>query len=192
MSLPDKHTLRRMFQRRRAALDQREARSAAIAARVTTLPVYQFASAIHCYLPIRSEVDTRPLLTAALSQQKAVVVPVVEPGTGILLHSRLVSLAPEDWEPGHFGVFQPRPLLPVAPGTWDLVLVPLVAFDRSGYRLGYGKGYYDRLLVTGSVPTIGLAFALQEATVLPREAHDIPLDWIVTEDECITTATGRR
>ncbi len=192
MSLPDKHTLRRMFQRRRAALDQREARSAAIATRVTALPVYQLASVIHCYLPLRSEVDTRPLLTAALSQQKAVVVPVVEPGTGILLHSRLVSLAPEDWEPGHFEVFQPRPLLPVAPGTWDLVLVPLVAFDRSGYRLGYGKGYYDRLLVTGSVPTIGLAFALQEATVLPREAHDIPLDWIVTEDECIATATGRR
>lgn len=164
----------------------------AIAARVATVPVYQSAPVIHCYLPLHSEVDTRPLLVTALSQQKTVVVPVVEPGTGNLLHSRLVSLEVEDWERGHFGIFQPRSLLPVAPGTWDLVLVPLVAFDRSGYRLGYGKGYYDRLLATGSVPTIGLAFAVQEATTLPREAHDVPLDWIVTENECIATATGRR
>jgi 5-formyltetrahydrofolate cyclo-ligase len=65
------------------------------------------------------------------------------------------------------------------------MLVPLLGFDRSGQRLGYGKGYYDRLLIRSTKPAYGLAFAIQEVPALPAEEHDCPLDGIITEDEVI-------
>ncbi|NJK81752.1 MAG: 5-formyltetrahydrofolate cyclo-ligase [Chloroflexaceae bacterium] len=71
------------------------------------------------------------------------------------------------------------------PGDWDLTIVPLLGFDRRGYRLGYGKGYYDRLLAVAPTPTIGLAFAMQEVEMVPTEPHDLPLTWVVTEHEVI-------
>ena len=71
----------------------------------------------------------------------------------------------------------------------DLLLVPLAAFDRRGYRLGYGGGFYDaalaRLRANGSVTAIGWAFAAQEVEAIPTEPHDARLDWIVTEREAI-------
>lgn len=158
--------------------------------RVAALPVYQAACVIHCYLPIRSEVDTTPLISHALAHGKRVVVPVVQPGTGDLAHTWLNSLAEDDMQPGIFGTLQPRTLCPVTSAEWDLVLVPLLAFDRGGYRLGYGKGFYDRLLTMSPVPSVGLAFAIQEATEgLPHEGHDIPLEMIVTEHERIMVPT---
>ena len=89
--------------------------------------------------------------------------------------------------PGAFGTFNPRDLRPAMPGDWELAIVPLLAFDRRGYRLGYGKGYYDRLLAAGPVTTIGVGFAAQEVDALPAEPHDIALDWIITEREVITS-----
>jgi 5-formyltetrahydrofolate cyclo-ligase len=84
---------------------------------------------------------------------------------------------------GACGVYEPSPAAPaVIP---EGVLVPLLAFDAVGYRLGYGGGYYDRTLAflrrTGRVLAIGVAYAGQEMTTLPREAHDAPLDMVLTE-----------
>lgn len=160
-------------------------KSTAICTRVTTLPSFVAARVLHCYLPIRSEVDTRPLLAAALARGIGVVVPVVRPDVADLAHSWVTSLTAEDLEVGSFGTLQPRILQPAEVGVWDLIIVPLLAFDRAGYRLGYGKGYYDRLLTGAPAHTIGVAFAIQEAPALPHEPHDIPLDWIVTENEVI-------
>jgi 5-formyltetrahydrofolate cyclo-ligase len=75
----------------------------------------------------------------------------------------------------------------------NVVLVPLLGFDRQGHRLGYGMGYYDQALTelrqAGAVLAIGLAFSAQEVAAIPIEAHDQPLDWIVTEKEAIEIAT---
>jgi 5-formyltetrahydrofolate cyclo-ligase len=185
MSTPDKTTIRRYYRQRRDSLTEREQHSAAICRRVVDLPVYQAARVLHSYLPMRSEVDTRPLLAHAFAQGKRVVVPVVRPGVNELSHSWLASLAAEELEPGVFGTLQPRTLAPAAPGDWDLVLLPLLAFDRRGTRLGYGGGFYDRLLEAVPVPAVGLAFAAQEAEALPREVHDLSPGWIVTEREVI-------
>ncbi len=184
MAFP-KHILRREFRRRRDTLEQRNTLSQAICARVRDLPVYQAARVLHCYLPIRSEVDTHTLISDALARGIDVIVPVVRPDAVDLDHSRLASLAVEELEVGFFGTLQPRILQPVQPDVWDLVIVPLLAFDRSGYRLGYGKGYYDRLLASRRTRSIGLAFAVQEALELPHEPHDTPLDWIVTEQDVV-------
>ncbi|MFP4441370.1 MAG: 5-formyltetrahydrofolate cyclo-ligase [Chloroflexaceae bacterium] len=190
MSAQVKAMLRRESRRRRNAIPERAARSAAICERVATLPAYRSARVLHCYLPIRSEVDTRPLLLTSLARGTGVVVPVVRPDVNELAHSWVASLAAEDLEVGTFGTLQPRLLQPAEVGVWDLVIVPLLAFDRAGYRLGYGKGFYDRLLTSAPATTIGLAFAAQEAPRIPHEPHDMPLDLIVTEDEVIAAGAG--
>jgi 5-formyltetrahydrofolate cyclo-ligase len=188
----DKRVLRRELGQRRDALDQRETRSATICRRVMDMPVYRAAHALHCYLPMRSEVDTHPLIHDALAQGKHVIVPVVEAGATELSHTRLTSLVREELVDGVFGTPQPHMLTPVPVGAWDMIIVPLLGFSRAGYRLGYGKGYYDRLLTaTPGIPAIGVAFAAQEVAHLPHEAHDIPLTTIITEDEVID-CTGYR
>jgi 5-formyltetrahydrofolate cyclo-ligase len=148
---------------------------------------YQQAAVLHCYLAIRSEVDTRPLLKHALAAGKRIVVPIVERGNPELAHSWLGSIDELDLSGGVFGTCEPRHLDPAQPGMWDLTIVPLLAFDRAGYRLGYGKGYYDRMLAVAPTPTIGMAFAVQEIPIVPHDPHDVPLSWIVTEQEVIAT-----
>ena len=171
--------------RRRDTLDDRERRSAAICERVAALPSYVAARAIHCYLPMRSEVDTRPLIADALARGKRVAVPIVVPKAADLAHGWLESLAAGALVPGVVGTFNPLDARPAAPGDWDLAIVPLLAFDRSGRRLGYGKGYYDRLLAASPVTAVGVGFAAQEVDCLPATARDVSLDWIVTELEAI-------
>lgn len=188
-AIDTKRALRRACQRRRDALDRRAERSAAICARVATLPAYRSAAVVHCYLPIRSEVDTRCLLASALASKQRVVVPIVRPGERELSHAWLTSLAEEELEAGEFGVMQPRALAHAEVEECAVLVVPLLAFDRGGHRLGYGKGFYDRLLAISTAPAIGVAFAAQELAALPRAAHDLPLDWIVTEEEVITVPT---
>ena len=181
----DKAALRAAAMLRRDALDERERRSATICARIVAAPSYAAARAIHCYLPMRSEVDTRPLIADALARGKRVAVPVVIPKASELSHAWLESLSDDALAPGVFGTYGPRDARPATPGDWDLMIVPLLAFDRRGYRLGYGKGYYDRLLAASPVTSIGVAFAAQEIDALPAEAHDRALDWIITEREVI-------
>ena len=172
---------------RRDALDARERRGAAIRERVAALPIYAAARAVHCYLSMRSEVDTRPLIASALAAGKRVAVPVVVPRAADLSHAWLDSLDADALAPDSFGTFNPRQLRPAAPGEWDVTIVPLLAFDRRGCRLGYGKGFYDRLLTATRAPAVGVAFAAQEVPALPAEPHDVALAWIVTEDEVIRT-----
>ena len=181
----DKVALRAAAMLRRDALDGRERRSAAICTLVVASPGYAAARAIHCYLPMRSEVDTRPLIADALARGKRVAVPVLVPKAAELAHGWLETLAADALTPGVFGTVNPRDLRPAAPGDWELAIVPLLAFDRRGYRLGYGKGYYDRLLAASPATAIGVGFAAPEVDALPAEAHDMALDWIITESEVI-------
>lgn len=138
------------------------------------------AAIIAGYMPIRTEIDPRPAM-AALSQSHRIAVPVIE-GDGLPLKFR--HWTPEAaMVPGPFGAQVP------AEGDWlvpDLIILPLVAFDRRGTRLGYGGGFYDRSLAqlteAASRPAaIGFAYAAQELPELPREPTDQPLDLIVTE-----------
>jgi 5-formyltetrahydrofolate cyclo-ligase len=82
-------------------------------------------------------------------------------------------------EPGSFGIPEPFSHWPKA--RPDLLLVPLLAFDADGHRLGYGGGFYDRTLALLKVPAIGIAYAGQEVTVLPHDSHDAVLDAVLTE-----------
>jgi 5-formyltetrahydrofolate cyclo-ligase len=128
------------------------------------------------YWPIGSEIDPRPALLALAARGAILALPeTTAPGEALRL--RLWTPG-ETLQLGRFGTSHPSGAI-VAP---DLVLVPLLAFDRSGQRLGYGGGYYDRTLAIEPRPyAIGCAYAAQERAGLPVEPHDIRLDAIATE-----------
>lgn len=134
---------------------------------------------VACYWPIRDELDCRGVITRLMDAGQKVCLPVVL-GDEQPLEMRLWQEGAPLY-PAGFGTMAPEDGSPVvAP---DLVLVPLLGFDRKGTRLGYGGGYYDRTLsVLEKRPRlIGFAYAQQELDEIPREAHDVPLDAIVTE-----------
>jgi 5-formyltetrahydrofolate cyclo-ligase len=133
------------------------------------------------YWPIGEEADIRPLMTALAERGHRVALPaVVRPG----LPLRFLAWRPGDaLRPGFRGIPEPEPgageIVP------EVVLVPLLAFDRTGARLGYGGGYFDRTLAAlragGGITAIGIAYSAQEVDSLPGRDHDQRLDWIVTE-----------
>ncbi|RDE08186.1 5-formyltetrahydrofolate cyclo-ligase [Pelagibacterium lacus] len=131
------------------------------------------------YWPIRDEIDCKPLLTRLVDSGQPVALPVVL-GEDSPLELRL-------WEEGQalypsgFGTLAPAETAPVVEP--DIVVIPLLAFDRKGTRLGYGRGYYDRTLAHMSKTPllVGYAFSGQELDFIPRFDHDRPLDILVTE-----------
>lgn len=134
---------------------------------------------VAAYWPIRDEIDAKPLLTRLMDSGQPVCLPVVT-GEEEPLELRL-------WEngqplyPSGFGTLAPSELAPIV--VPDVVIIPLLAFDKTGTRLGYGKGYYDRTLARMDTKPllIGYAFAAQELDFIPREDHDMPLDLLITE-----------
>ena len=191
--LEERDELRRSSLRKRDALssESRRASSNRIAEIVKQI-LGDHVRMIHAYLNHRSEVETRQLIATLVSSGCQVLVPVVNPaedGTHILEHWRITDV--EDVVPGQYKIDEPRSREVGDPTSVNSILVPLVAFDRSGTRLGYGKGYYDRFLREFPDPIrIGLAFECQEVSRIPKKRHDEPLDFIVTEKEVI--ATGAR
>ena len=138
------------------------------------------------YLPIRDEIDPRPALAALAARGLAVCVPVIE-GSGLPL--RFVLWAPGDaTHTGPLGVEAPTGGAPAEP---DLLLVPLLAFDPRGHRLGYGGGFYDRTIAAlrarRRVVALGFAYAAQRVAQVPDSATDMRLDGIVTEAEVLWT-----
>ncbi len=155
--------------------------AAAVAERVLALLTPVTGTIIAGYVTIGSELDCAPVLDALSATGATVVLPVTA-GQGIRLLFR--TWRPGDaLERGPFGTAHPLPGAPVAEP--DTVLVPLLAFDAVGHRLGYGAGYYDRTLaalrLARPIRAIGLAFDGQEISAMPAEASDQPLDAVVTE-----------
>lgn len=141
------------------------------------------------YRPIRTELDPTAAMVALLEQGAAICTPVVI-GPGQPLKFRLWT-PDAKMEIGDFGVEVP------VDGDWvapSILITPLAAFDRAGYRLGYGGGFYDRTLAElracGPTTAIGFAYAAQEIPSAPRDATDAPLDAIVTEAETIRLGPG--
>ncbi len=164
--------------------------------RFLALPEYQAAGTVLFYVDIRAEVRTRPALPAALQSGKRIVIPWCNEDGGLDLFP-LESL--DELDIGKFGVLEPRAELRtrrakrVAPEEVDLVMVPGVAFDRRGGRLGHGKGYFDRLLkqVRADAPLVALAFECQMVDAIPMESHDVFMDKVVTEI-AVYEGIGRR
>lgn len=185
-----KAPLRRELLARRDALPGREERSRAIQRQVLALPEYRRARRLLLYLSQGSEVDTWPLLDRALAQGRAVYAPRCLDGQGNMAFYRVFSR--EDLAPGRFGLWEPLqercPLLTEWEGA--LCLVPGIAFDREGFRLGYGKGYYDRFLGSRPVEAVGVCFEGLLLPRLPRGPFDRQVARLVTEAGVLCAEQG--
>lgn len=172
---------------RDAVLDK-DRYSSVIQGKLNSLPEFLAASTVLFYVDVRSEVRTREAIRDALLQGKKVVVPFCLTGELGLFY--LDSM--DELESGAYAILEPRTELRenrdkiCSPEAIDLVIVPGIAFDARGGRIGYGRGYYDRLLVRlrSAVPTVALAYDCQVLpNELPLDGRDILMDKIVTEKQ---------
>ena len=154
---------------------------AALCRRILESPWFSEASTVMAYMAMPSEPDLGPVIAEILARGKALVLPRCE--EGCRLSARRVNSL-ERLIPGAFGIPEPGPELPEAdPEEIDLVLVPGMAFDRAGRRLGRGKGYYDRFLRRCPGRTMGVCRRTLEE--IPTEDHDVPMDAVATEDQVL-------
>jgi 5-formyltetrahydrofolate cyclo-ligase len=162
--------------------DRRTAMGALIADRFLALPEMEAARTVMLFWSFGSEVPTARLIEHLHVLGVAVALPRIE-GSELVP----VRFDPGDpMEPTSFGAREPVGATTIAPGRLDVVAVPGVAFDRRGRRVGYGRGYYDRLLPTTSASAVALAFGLQVLPgELPAGGADVEVDLIVTESGTI-------
>ncbi len=180
-----KKRLREQAHEARNAQPDKEALSQKICTTLVSLPEYERARTIMYYVDVRSEVRTRHNLPTALQQGRRIVVPYcVENELDLFWLENMEELVT-----GKYKILEPSPELRkvsakrVLPGELDLIVVPGVAFDARGARMGHGFGYYDRLLqhARPDAPLVALAFECQLFPEIPTQSHDVFMDKIVTE-----------
>ena len=174
--------IRAVRQLKKQKEEDRRRKSEAIRRKVCRLTAFRRAKTVCCYVALPHEVQTWQLIEEMLTKGKQVVVPRVRPRTKRLQLCRLRDPRTE-LAPGAFGVWEPAaPRGRVRLRDLDLVLVPGLAFDRQGHRLGHGHGYFDRLLdrLPKTTATVGLAFRFQLLDRLPVDPHDRAVRTVLT------------
>lgn len=176
-----KSELRRRAHAAREAIDADVRSSAADALAAHFFSTFEFGAkdVVAGYWPIRDEIDCRGVLTRLMDGGQPVCLPVVR-GPAKPLEMRLWAVGAPLF-PSGFGALAPAAGAPLVDP--DYVLIPLLAFDGRGTRLGYGGGYYDRTLagLSRRPVVIGCAFSAQELPAIPRGPHDVPIDYVATE-----------
>ena len=175
-----KNELRREYLGRRRALgkEARASSDSAICRALCTCEVFQNAQTVLAYAPKEPEIDILPLIRSALSMGKRVAFPRCEKDFSLSFH----YATPEQLTVGHFGILEPNEDLPhCQPPSNSICLVPALLFDKDGYRLGYGKGYYDRFLANYQGKKIGVARDAFMLPKLPRGFYDCAVDMLVSE-----------
>lgn len=193
----DKSALRREYRRLRDGLPQAERTAAetAIYESLFSLPAWREASVVCGYASVRGELNTTPILRRAVAEGKTVALPVTvtDASEGRMIFRALPDGNFDNLTTARFGIPEPDetcPALSLSELSGALILVPALAFDREGYRLGYGGGYYDRFLrelSDASIPAsaVGLSFSACVVPVLPRNSYDIPVHIILDERRII-------
>ena len=174
----DKKTLRQQIREKKRAMTQQEIdrRSVRLGQMLLASEAYRQADTIYGYLPYNQEVRTVPMLEQALRDGKRVAVPkVYGEQMRFVYMTDLTQVAP-----GFGGIPEPVADEPVAEDKTALVLMPGLAFDEEGHRIGYGGGFYDRFLADEpNHPTIALCYDFQMVEDLPVEEFDIPVDYVL-------------
>lgn len=174
----DKQTLRKQIreQKRAMTIEEIERASARLGELFAASELYRNAKTIYGYLPYNQEVRTVPMLQRALREGKRVAVPKV-------FGEEMKFIYLEDLtrvEKGYAGIPEPIDDGPVADDKKALVLMPGLAFDAEGHRIGYGGGFYDKFLASEPEhPTLALCYAFQMLPQLPTEEFDIPVDCVL-------------
>lgn len=174
----NKQELRRAIRERKRAMTEEEIveRSNALAEKFYNSPAYQAASTIYGYLPYNQEVRTVPMLQRALDEGKRVAVPKVYGEEMRFIYLEDLTQVSK----GYAGIPEPIADAPVAEDKEALVLMPGLAFDPQGHRIGYGGGFYDRFLAQEPHhPTLALCYEFQMQAHLDTEEFDIPVDTVL-------------
>lgn len=184
--MTNKSDIREFMKRKRGNLSKEEfrERSSAIMENLLSLPEFFRCDVVHTYISSKNnEVDTHDIIRLLVKQKKRVVVPIADPATKMMKHSEIFSLS--ELVGGAHGILVPKMYRPVPVHELQAVIVPALAVDREGNRLGFGAGYYDRFLHDVQLPSIALAFDFQLTNRLPVEATDVPVSFVVTESSII-------
>ncbi len=183
----NKKALRASIKQKRRALsiEYRQQASRKMQAELTRLPCYQAAEYIMLYMAMQDEVQLDELIAMVLKDGKKAVIPLVT-GAGLMEAVELSDMA--DLVPDKYGIKtvseEKRRL--IAPDKIDLIIVPGVAFDKAGHRLGMGGGFYDRFMLRASrAVRAALAYDCQLLAAVPAEVHDLTVDYIITEKQNI-------
>lgn len=150
---------------------------------------YKKADTILVYVSTEFEVDTREIIKNALSLNKNVYCPVCVSDTNIMRFFAIHSF--DDLKEGSYGILEPNGMSDEYNRSFEnaICVVPALAYDRRGYRIGYGKGYYDRFLSENSIRTVGLCYDNCLTDIIPCDEFDISVDMVITESE-ITVKGG--
>ena len=182
--MTEKQILRRelLALRNAISLEDKRVWDAAINRAIMEHERFKQARNILAYYPIDSEPDIRPALERALRQGKRIYLPRCEPATREMAFHQARSL--EGLQPGAYGIPEPEGNCALSIVNCALCIVPGVAFDANGFRLGYGGGYYDRFLARhGDLRTLGVCYEVLLRDSLPGDATDIAVKRVITEGE---------
>jgi len=155
--------------------------SNAIMDKITSLDIYKHSKVVFIYMDFKNEVMTSNLIKRMLSEKKRVVIPYTDSINTVLIPSEITKES--DLKQNSFGYYEPKSILPVNIEEIDLVIVPGVVFDKNLNRIGFGKGYYDKILnrLKPSAKKVALAHDFQVLEDIPAEEHDVKMDMIITE-----------
>lgn len=155
--------------------------SNAIMDKITSLDIYKHSKVVFIYMDFKNEVITSNLIKRMLCEKKRVVIPYTDSINTVLIPSEITKES--DLKQNSFGYYEPKSILPVNIEEIDLVIVPGVVFDKNLNRIGFGKGYYDKILnrLKPSAKKIALAHDFQVLEDIPAEEHDVKMDMIITE-----------
>ncbi len=188
--MPTKEILRETLRAQRRALGkvEREEKASQLAFQISQLALWPRCGQIALYFASDGEIDPKYIASSAKNSGKEVFLPIVK-------KNRFLEFAL--WQDGaalcvnRFGIPEPDQCAPkITAPDLGMICLPIVGWDRQGNRLGMGGGFYDKTLTmsSGRGCLVGLAFSMQECAELPSEPYDVPLDFVVTENEIVSTA----
>lgn len=183
----EKNALRTLYAERRANIDPEKKKKIdeKIINKFMSLATYRYAHTLLLYYPVKGEINIVPLIKKALEDGKRVALPRCETNGAIMYFHYINSL--DDLIEGRFGIMEPKEDAELFERQNlcgpTAVIIPALAYDKSGYRLGYGKGFYDRYFSTSGISTVGLIYSDFLADKLPHGRYDIAVDLLVSEKE---------
>ncbi len=174
--------------RKEISNDERKEAEAAVVMKLLSLASFRFAETVLLYYPIKGELNVLPLADAAIKAGKKVAFPLCDTESSTMTYHLVSDLS--ELKEGSYGIPEPPLELPVytpSKDKNDLIIIPAVCFDRHGYRVGYGKGYYDRYLNDFGGTSVGVTFDKLLRSAVPRGRFDKHVSLIVTEKGAFST-----
>lgn len=181
METKDKLRKKILSKRNALSLEDVKKNSLVIREKLTSTEIYKQSKVVFIYMDFKNEVMTLDLIEGMLSEKKRVVIPYTDTYNTVLIPSEITGLT--DLKLNPFGYYEPKSICPVNIDEIDLVIVPGVVFDKTLNRVGFGKGYYDRILskLKPAAKKIAIAHDFQVLNSIPTEDHDIKMDMLITE-----------